>query len=88
MYFNKTLTDKELVMDLVSSEKQIASCYNNAIIESSCPVLRQIFTFCLSNTQNIQYSLYDAMERRGWNHVELVSSREIENMLEKYDDFY
>ncbi len=88
MYFNKALTDKELIMDLMSSEKQIASSYNNAIIESSCPALRQIFSFCLTNTQGIQYSLYDAMEKRGWNHVELVSNRDIENMLKKYSDFY
>ena len=54
MYFNKTFTDKELIMDLMSSEKQIATCYNNAIIESSCPILRQIFTSCLTNTQDIQ----------------------------------
>lgn len=86
MYSNKSLTEKELLMDLLTSEKHLTTAYNNAIIQSQCPQLRQIYSECLSSAQEIQFSLYDATERRGWNKINLASSREIESMVKKYSE--
>lgn len=87
MYFNKSLTEKELLMDLMSSEKQLSSLYNNALVESPCPVLREIYSQCLSNAQSVQFSLFDVTEKRGWHKVQLASDRTIKNMVKKYSEF-
>lgn len=86
MYHNKSLTEKELLIDLLTSEKHLTVTYNNAIIQSPCPQLRQIYSDCLSNTQEIQFSLYNVTEKRGWNKVNVASDREIKNMVKKYSN--
>ncbi|RKD29044.1 spore coat protein [Thermohalobacter berrensis] len=80
-----SLTEREILNDLIMSEKHLSMSYNNAIVESPCPVLRKIFSECLSNTQNIEYSIYDAIEKRGWNNNKLVSEREVKNILKRYE---
>jgi len=84
MYITTNLTEKELLNDLMSSEKQMSISYGNAITESSCPVLREIFAQCLERDQEIQYSIYDAVDRRGWNKIKLVNKRDIESTLSTY----
>ena len=86
MYNNKSLTEKELLMDLLTSENHLTTAYNNAIMQSLCPQLRQIYSECLSSSQEIQFSLYDATQKRGWSKVHLASNREVENMIEKYSN--
>lgn len=88
MYSNKSLTEKEIFMDLMSSEKLLTNSYNNAVIDSCCPVLRNVFSQCLQSAQNIQYSLFEAVNKRGWNQTQLVSDRDIKNMMKKYSNFY
>ena len=88
MYLNNALSEKDLLMDLMYSEKQICDLYNNAVILSSCPDLRQIFLKCLHDAQDIQYNLFNAIDQRGWNQVELASEKEIQNVVKKYQGFY
>jgi len=84
MYLSSSLSEKELLNDLMLSEKQLSSSYNDAIIDSSCPILRSIFSECLKTTQEIQYSIYESIDSRGWNEIELVNNREIEKITNKY----
>ncbi|WP_425446333.1 spore coat protein [Dethiothermospora halolimnae] len=84
--FNKTLSEKDLLFDLMSSEKKICNDYNNALMESSCPVLRNIFSECLSNNQKNEFSLYDAIDKRGWIKTKLVSDREVKDVYNKFSN--
>ncbi len=85
MYPNNKLSEKELLKDLIISEKQLVSTYNDAIIQSSSHNLRKIFSKCLLNAQDVQYSIYDSLNKRGWNNVDMVNEKKIENLLLKYD---
>lgn len=84
--YNKTLSERDLLFDLISSEKKICSDYNNALMESSCPVLRDIFSQCLSNSQRNEFSLYDAIDKRGWIKTKLVSDREVRDVYDKFSN--
>lgn len=84
MYFNNTLTEKELIKDLLMSEKELASLYNDAILESPCPILRNTLSQCFSSAQNIQFLILEASDRRGWNSMHSVNERDIKGITEKF----
>lgn len=79
MYIDKYLTEKDLLKDLIYSEKQISSSYNQLIMESSDPELRKILLKCQSNIHKMQPSILDALEIRGWNNMNLINEIEFNN---------
>ncbi|WIV11956.1 spore coat protein [Proteiniborus sp. MB09-C3] len=83
MYIDKHLTEKDLLTDLIYSERQISNSYNSTIMESSCLELRQILLKCQSNIEQIQSTVLEAAEIRGWNSVKLASEKEIESIVNK-----
>lgn len=84
MYIDKHLTEKDLLTDLIYSERQISNSYNSTIMESSCLELRKILLKCQSNIIQIQSTILDAAEIRGWKNCELANETEIEKLITKY----
>ena len=84
--YDNDFSEKDLLLDLISSEKKICNDYNNALMESSCPVLRDVFSKCLSNNQKNEFSLYDAIDKRGWIKTKLVSNREVKDVYNKFSN--
>jgi spore coat protein CotF len=60
------LNEKELMQDLLTSEKQVISAYSTGITESSCPNLRNTLVKNFESVQDIQYKVFDAMSTKGW----------------------
>lgn len=79
------LSEQELMNDLLTSEKQIISAYNTGITETSCTNLRQHLTKCLTNTQEIQYQIFDSMQQRGWYTTKSAPSQDVQNAKTKYN---
>ncbi|MDR5658580.1 spore coat protein [Serpentinicella sp. ANB-PHB4] len=77
-------SEKELMNDLLASEKQVTSAYNTGITESSCTNLRQQLTQCLNETQEIQYQLFNAMQQRGWYATKQAQSQDVQSAKTKY----
>ncbi len=84
MYIDKHLTEKDLLTDIIYSERQISNSYDSTIMESSCLELRQILSKCQSNIRQIQSNILDAAEIRGWNSGNFASEKEIKNLITKY----
>lgn len=84
MYIDKHLTEKDLLKDLIYSEKQLSNSYNCTIMESSCLELRQNLLQCQSNIRKIQLSILEAAEIRNWNNMKLASEKEIESLVTRY----
>ncbi|OPJ57298.1 spore coat protein [Alkalithermobacter paradoxus] len=61
-----SFTEKELMNDLLASEKQVISAYSTGITESSCQNLRNTLMDNYKNVQDIQYKVFDAMKQKGW----------------------
>jgi len=80
-----TFTEKELLNDLLTSEKQITAAYNTGITEASCQNLRQHLTKCLNDTQEIQYQLFNAMKQRGWYQTKPAPSQDVQSAKAKYN---
>ena len=80
------LTEKDLMNDLLTSEKQICSSYSTGITESSCDNLRKQLRKCLDDSQQIQYDLFNAMNQRGWYQTKKAEAQEVQNAQTKYSE--
>jgi len=78
------LSEKELMQDLLASEKQVCSAYNVGITESSCNNLRQHLTNCLNDTQEIQMEIFQAMNKRGWYQTKKAQPQDVQTAKTKY----
>lgn len=60
------MNEKELMNDLLATEKANISAYSTGITESSCPNLRNTLINNFKNAQDVQYKVFDAMRQKGW----------------------
>ncbi|SHJ07850.1 spore coat protein [Lutispora thermophila] len=81
---NPQLTDQDIMNDLLAMEKQIASAYNTGITEASCQNLRKTLTDNLLDTQQLQYTIFDTMKRKGWYQTKDAQDQDVNNAKSKY----
>lgn len=60
------MKEKDLMQDLLTSEKQVVSSYSTGITETSCQNLRNTLVTNFNNVQDIQFKIFDAMKQKGW----------------------
>ncbi len=63
---NNKLTEKDLMHDLLATEKQVITAYSTGITETSCPNLRNTLVNNFKNAQDTQYKVFDVMRQKGW----------------------
>lgn len=85
MNHHKSFSEKELMHDLLASEKQVCTAYNVGITESSCSNLRGHLTSCLNDCQEIEYQVFEAMRQRGWYQIKKAPSPEVESAKTKFN---
>ena len=77
---NTGMSEKDLMHDLLATEKQVISAYSTGITESSCPNLRNTLIDNFKNDQNIQYKLFDAMKQKGWYATKDAPDNEVQQL--------
>ncbi|MGE5629501.1 MAG: spore coat protein [Caulobacteraceae bacterium] len=80
-----TLSEQDILNDLLTMEKQIASSYNTGITEASCKNLRQTLTDSLTDTHTIQYNLFDTMKKQGWYQTKDAPDQDVTSTKDKYN---
>ena len=60
------LNEKDAILDMLESEKQLMSFYTTALFEGSSKSVRKEFTTHLTSVAENQYSLYNQMSTRGY----------------------
>ena len=80
-----TLGDKEMVGDLISSQKFISGNYNIWAGECVCENLRNEFLNILKDEHCIQNELYQEASSRGWYPVKQAPQNEIDQVLQKFN---
>ena len=77
---NNTLQEKDLMQDLLASEKQTISAYSTGITETSCQNLRNTLVNNFKNAQDIQYKIFDAMKQKGWYTTKDAQDNEVQQL--------
>ncbi|MBL4935708.1 spore coat protein [Clostridium sp. YIM B02515] len=75
---NNKLSEKDLMHDLLATEKQVISAYSTGITEASCPNLRNTLVSNLKNAQDTQYKVFDAMRQKGWYAVKDAADTDVQ----------
>lgn len=60
------LTEKEIMQDILTTEKHGISSYSSGISETSCQNLRDTLVNNFRGTENIQFKVWDVMHQKGW----------------------
>jgi spore coat protein CotF len=75
---NNKLTEKDLMHDLLATEKQVITAYSTGITETSCPNLRNTLVTNFKNAQDTQYKIFDAMKQKGWYTVKDAADADVQ----------
>jgi hypothetical protein len=71
------LGDKEMLADLLSTQRQVTSQYNTHAGECQCTDLRDTFLNILHEEHTIQSSLFNESHSRGWYPTREAPTAEI-----------
>ncbi len=63
---NTQLNEKDAILDLLESEKQLMSFYTTALFEGSSKSIRKGFSTHLNSVAENQYCLWNQMSTRGY----------------------
>lgn len=80
---NGNFTEKEIMQDLLVTEKQLISSYSTGITETSCTNLRSTLVNNFKSAQDIQYKVFDAMKQRGWYPTKDAPSNEVQQLKDE-----
>lgn len=79
-----TLNEKDAIMDMLESEKQLISFYATALFEGSSKNLRKGFSSHLNTVAENQYSLYSQLSSRGYYTPAPAQKQMIDQTVETF----
>ena len=79
-------TDKEIMEDVLSSQKLITDTYNTFTNECVSQQLRTDFMNILREEHNIQQSVFDQMKTRGWYAPEHAEKQKVSTAYTKFSN--
>lgn len=83
---NATFGDKEILQDLLSSQKEITGIYNTAAGECAAVGLQNDMLTILGEEHKIQHEIFTEMSKRGWYPTEPAEQQKINQAREKFQN--
>ena len=83
-----TFTEQEIINDALSSEKQIISAYGTYLAESTCENLRSEMAKIINDKQQIQYQIFDVMQKKGWYKTKNANLNDVQTASQKYQSVH
>lgn len=77
------MDEKELMHDLLASEKQVISAYSTGITESSCTNLRNTLVSNFKNAQDVEYKIFDTMRQKGWYPTKDAEAADVQQLKDE-----
>lgn len=83
---NATFGDREMMEDLLSSQKSVTGAYNTAANECAGNGLKNEFMTILGEEHRIQMDLFTEMNKRGWYPVEQAEQQKVQQTLDQFQN--
>ena len=80
------MCEREILDDILSSQKMITGLYNTSANECAAPVIRDEFLSILSEEHQMQAEVFDEMQKRGWYPVPAAEQQKIAQAKEKFQN--
>lgn len=75
MGMSGSMSERDMLQDMLLTEKYLSEMLNHAILESSNAQTRQIFQSMQTNAQDHAQMIYDEMSDQGWYNVQGASGQ-------------
>ncbi len=82
--YQGSFTDKEMIGDVLSSQKFITSGYNTVANEASEPTVKNAFMSILEEEHEIGHDVFMNMKSRGWYETEDAPQNKIDQAKQKF----
>jgi spore coat protein CotF len=76
--------DKEMLTDLLASEKLVTANYNTFANECATPAVRADFVNILTDAHQIQSDIFTEMQKRGWYMTEAANQDKVNAAKQKF----
>lgn len=81
---NPSFGDREIMDDVLASQKQMTANYNTAANECASSALQGEFMTLLGEEHQIQMELFQEMQKRGWYPVQKAPQQKIAEVKEQF----
>ncbi|MBR3818066.1 MAG: spore coat protein [Clostridia bacterium] len=86
MNTNTCLTDREIMDDILSSQKHITDVYNTFSNECVNQKLQDDMVKILKEEHSIQFSVFGDMQKKGWYNPGAAQAQMIEETKTKFEN--
>ena len=86
MNTNTNFTDREIMDDILTSQKHITGVYNSFSNECTNRQLQTDMLNILKEEHSIQYSVFDEMQKRGWYSPAAAQAQMITETKNKFEN--
>ncbi len=81
-----SMPERDLMNDVLSSQKFITDTYNTYTNECATPNVRDGFLSILSEEHQIQSEVFDLMKQRGWYQVPAADQQKVSQAKQQYQN--
>lgn len=86
MNINTNLTDREIMDDILTSQKHITGVYNSFSNECVNQKLQSDMIKILDEEHSIQFSIFADMQKKGWYNPAVAQAQMIEETKTKFEN--
>ena len=72
------MNEKNILMDMLTTQKSIMGTYTNMLAETSCPNMRSVLQDQLILTASDQFKVWDLMNQKGYYPTKDASDQEVQ----------
>jgi spore coat protein F len=84
MVSSNAMGEKEILNDLLNTEKQLISAYSTAITESSCSNMRHLMMKNIEETAEDQFNVFNVMINEGYYQTKDAQEKDMQRAKQKY----
>lgn len=84
MPVNNIMGEKEILNDVLNTEKEILKVYSTAVTESSCANMRQLLLRNITQISDDQFNVYNAMINKGYYQAKDAQDQEVQQAKQKF----
>ena len=80
------MQDRDLMDDVLASEKAATGAYNTFTNECSTPQVRDTFLDILNDEHRMQADVFDEMKKRGWYTTPVAEEQNVRKAKQKFQN--
>ena len=84
MNCSQSMNEKQMMTDLLCSQKLVTSVYNTYCNEASTPAMRSCLSSILQDEHRIQEEIFNEMSAKGYYKVEMAEETKLSTERQKF----